>query len=367
MKTRTKWIIGIVAALAVVMVVDCTSRAEPPTATPEPTPTQAATSAPEPAPAPTSEPEMEATPIPVAAATEVVGQGYQREVEPCSNRDAFPSLYEGVPYEEVGDGMCAFYYSPPPATIESTPAPTPEPTPTPTSPFTSDAPTPEPTPIPFDAIDQQVQELLAYVPGTPAPGGVTEDPCTYEYESVDVIFTFTPLLREGEPTYMVWRVDDDAHHQVMYDEDRNIMGEVILIADLGSYFREMGDDGQWRPWEHDEFMTPPSPTPDVWSPLDTLTPSPTPTPEPEPTFCGPWPLSDVENLGQTRIGPDDTLVTHYLVQVDDYWYIEHFVDASGTTIMSRDSTMEDDGWFHAIAIFSGFGEPNVITAPNILE
>ena len=44
--------------------------------------------------------------------SEAVALGYNREVEARSYRKLFPALYIGAAYEELGDGMCAFYYPP---------------------------------------------------------------------------------------------------------------------------------------------------------------------------------------------------------------------------------------------------------------
>ncbi len=92
--------------------------------------------------------------------------------------------------------------------------------------------------------------------------------------------------------------------------------------------------------------------PDPWP---TSTPSPTPTPEPETYFCGVWPLSDVQNLGQTRIGPDDTLVTHYLVQNWETERFQYFIDDSGNTIMSSLGVLYDGVWHEAVTIFFDLG------------
>ena len=43
---------------------------------------------------------------------EAIRLDYQREEEPCGNRLQFPDLYVGVPFHELGNGLCAFYYPP---------------------------------------------------------------------------------------------------------------------------------------------------------------------------------------------------------------------------------------------------------------
>ena len=52
-----------------------------------------------------------ATKIPVTVA-QATAEGWQREEEPCSNRRLLPDFYVDVPFEELGGGVCAFYYSP---------------------------------------------------------------------------------------------------------------------------------------------------------------------------------------------------------------------------------------------------------------
>ena len=43
---------------------------------------------------------------------QAVAQGYNREEEACVNKTNFPKGYVGVAAEDLGEGMCAFYYPP---------------------------------------------------------------------------------------------------------------------------------------------------------------------------------------------------------------------------------------------------------------
>lgn len=43
---------------------------------------------------------------------EAIDLGYTPEIEACGNRTWFPELYEAVPYIDLGDGLCEFYYPP---------------------------------------------------------------------------------------------------------------------------------------------------------------------------------------------------------------------------------------------------------------
>ena len=99
------------------------TEAPPAAVTTPPTSTVAPTEAPRPPTAvalsqpATTEPDA-TSPSPVGdveseiSVAEAVAGGYTREVEPCSNKDAFPEGYEGVAVEELGGGDCAFYYPP---------------------------------------------------------------------------------------------------------------------------------------------------------------------------------------------------------------------------------------------------------------
>ncbi len=253
--------------------------------------------------------------------------------------------------------------------------PTPSPEPQVTTPAPSPEPTVTPNPDPFEPFMEQVQELIDKTPTPGEHAAVTENPCTQQHGSFDAIFTIKPPIREGQPTFMVLRYDDGAHHQTMYNEDRSLRSEVIIL-DQGWYFRVMGDDHRWGPWKQSELMPDPPLSTDVWSPFD--------NPKPELTFCGIWRLSDVQDLGPTTIGslvqylgpttigPEDTPVTHYLVEFsglsEDDQRFEYFIDDSGTMLATKMGALKDDVWHHmTIVFFTGFGEPNVITAPDLTE
>ena len=118
-----------VVAVVMVLATRCASSVtEPevmPTTTPEPmvvTSTSESTPNPMSEPTPLSEDTVIISEETVGlSVSEAMALGYQREEEPCLNRDTFPSMYEGVAYEELGDGMCAFYYPTSTPALEPTP------------------------------------------------------------------------------------------------------------------------------------------------------------------------------------------------------------------------------------------------------
>ena len=43
---------------------------------------------------------------------QAIEMNYRREDKPCTHVTSFPDFYAGVPFEELGDGLCAFYFAP---------------------------------------------------------------------------------------------------------------------------------------------------------------------------------------------------------------------------------------------------------------
>ena len=221
---------------------------------------------------------------------------------------------------------------------------------------------------------------------------IMEDACRQAeaVDSVDITVRGTNTL--GDATLKVveeYRVNGRDWHKAVYDDQGNLLAEVFLV-DYHSYAREINEEGQWGEWE---ISAPPQvllealesnsePGSDVGptGQVDGSDVGPTGQVDDPPggaeTFCGLWDLLDVTYLGEGMVG--DTDVKHFAVEVnedlpgedDSYEKWEYWIDSNGRILQIKDEVFKPDDYgpsqrVEATTTYHGFGEPNVITAPEI--
>ena len=227
---------------------------------------------------------------------------------------------------------------------------------------------------------------------------VIEDACSYSRAETSFDGTergTTNITEDGIPISGVSKVrynGQDAH-QITYDEQGTARAEVIYIASFGTYSREANEQGEWGEWEVHAF-------PDIFlqatpesnpSPGSESNPSPGseedfgvgPVGQVDETITGTSRFCDWEDLVNVRYLEDarvnDTPVKHFSASIDpeliggggNYENYEYWVDEGGRVIQlkwdvffdSRGGRQEER--VATTMTVSGYGEPNVITAPEI--
>ena len=182
------------------------------------------------------------------------------------------------------------------------------------------------------------------------------------------------------------RIDGRDQHHLTFDQDRNPWGEVILKDGI-IYAREITQNGTWGPWD---VQGPVSQDPSLPDPTLGLDDAPADGPVGQvddgqdgagpARFCGVWNLNDVTHVGSARVGEDDTNTEQFAISTDasevaggedsyNNWGI--WVDEHGRILQATQDTFEaeEPGWpslrVETTITFSGYDEPNVITAPDI--
>ncbi len=155
----------------------------------------------------------------------------------------------------------------------------------------------------------------------------------------------------------------------------------MILVDRIIYTRERDAQGAWGPWNVTQPRTPAGSAASDSDEAAGGESGARSIDPPSSTFCGVWPLSDVQYLGTATIGDDNTSVKHYKAYFDDtvvggpsgtYENYEYWIDSSGAILQARSESYDpaDCGPDHHIDVvitFSGHGEANVITAPVIPE
>ncbi len=211
-------------------------------------------------------------------------------------------------------------------------------------------------------------------------------------ESVDVTIQGSRTSRDSAiKTVTELRASGQDFHQITYDSNGVARGEWIIL-DNWDYSREANENGVWEEWvvqklhgtEPDPLaQEEPDPTGTEADLLLQGEPGPTGTVDDAPstggpaTFCGMGGLLDVTHLGNARV--DDTPVKHFSAHVDpeligggdNYDRYEFWVDEGGTLLQAKADIYRDsrgglpEHRVEYTATYSGHGEPNVITAPEI--
>ncbi len=207
---------------------------------------------------------------------------------------------------------------------------------------------------------------------------VVGDACSYDVTNIAVDVSMTGTQRSGDeswPVHMEWRFNDGDSHWTIYDTSDSPDAEAISL-DSALYVREKDDAGTWGPWvDH----TPPTSLSSGSGARGTSGSTERAVQDTAPpTFCGFWPLEDVEYLGRATIGAADTSVRHFKISLDhtdlsagagSYETYQYWIDSSGKMLQASMESLEtgQDDYINLVATYSGFGETNVITAPTIPE
>ena len=224
---------------------------------------------------------------------------------------------------------------------------------------------------------------------------VMEDACenSVAMEAADITME-EKLTRRGVEVLNLeinLRVSGQNFHQLAYDTNTAAKGEVIVL-DGWVYFREADESGVWGEWVVQKVHgTAPDPSAQEESdptgteadlllqgePGPTGTVDDAPLPSGPATFCGIPGILDITHLGNATV--DDTPVKHLSAHVDpeligggdNYDRYEFWVDEGDTLLKAKADIYRDsrgglpEHRVEYTATYSGHGEPNVITAPEI--
>lgn len=243
---------------------------------------------------------------------------------------------------------------------------------------------------------------------------VIKDACKQAAQTDAFDLTVTGTERRGDTSFssvVKIRMNGSDMHQINYDENGNAGYEVIIVDGI-TYYREADQQwnwGSWITWVPPTFVSDSSPGSDEGSgegPVGQVneqdTGVATPVPDSSPgsgensgegpvgqvneqgagvaTFCGIWDLTDVDYLGTARVGEDDTEVDHFSILMDqpeygegggNYQNWELWIDSSSRILQAQGEGFRPAGagfseeHVEVLMTFSGHGEPNVITAPDI--
>ena len=184
--------------------------------------------------------------------------------------------------------------------------------------------------------------------------------------SVDVSVTGTERWGDtSETVHMEYRIGSNDVHWTTYDSSRNVMMEVIAVGS-SIYARFRGEGGVLGPWED---QTPPASGSGSTSGARGTSGSTERAVQDTapPTFCGFWPLEDVEYLGTATIGEANTSVKHFRISQDhtdlgggvgSYETVEYWIDSSGEILQASIEFLEtgenrSEGFAEPIDIDSG--------------